>query len=1083
MAITISGENNNDRITAQDGVIDTISGFNISGIITASSFTGDLTGDVTGNITGNVTGNINNTTLLLQTGGYERVRIASDGVITGRGELRLTQGNSTVSNGSEIGSLMYTYPSNDNKNAKIVALSNGGSSGADLAFFTRTQGDASNTDGGTEKLRITSGGKVCVAHDGVLHSGNLQVSTDAADAIDINAYSSTAGNGGRLSFYRSKNATIGSNTIVVDNDSLGRIDFRGYNTSGNSYNQGATIEAVVDGSVNSSTDMPTAILFKTSADGSSSPSERLRIESGGDVGVGTDIALARLDVYKGTSATDVDIFSVRSKTGAFNIQCSDTDAANPEWRLRTYYNEDLVFSPGGTGSSGEKVRITSAGLFGIGVTPISIFHVRPLDETNFLVRNEGSTVVLASETNNGRDNNRAMALEASHFEFIEGGSEKVRITSAGFVQIGAAADAAEAPLHVTAENSNGINAIFGAKDFVTHANYNYADANIALQGRDADDNDTGAGIQFTVRNTNNTNWLHGAITMDQSCNYIFKNGGAGTTVGSEKVRITSGGFVGIGTNSPAKALEVTSNTVPQFQVGMSNNSARASLMHNGSHLYFDTTSGDQVFRTGSTSERLRITSGGAVVANNIGIGTDNRWKIRPNTNNTELAFEYSTSTSLSDTNIKMALKSDSVDVLSDLSIQSTLAKISMIDTDGGDYFQLRNTGGVFTIRNSTDGRDDISITNNALTFGGVAKITDNNSIFFGNDNDIEMRHNATSSQNQIIATNHDFLLQSYGTIYMQCFQSGNSTNGNVLTANYNNGTALYYQNGERIVTTNAGCKISNGLVMNDWLNISKDGTYAPATVGHSASNHEGIFWHSAASYSIYRTAGSWSSPSYQQLRIDWPTGIIIAGGHQYGQSGCAFIDIANFKATSARPWGATFSSTSTNNSSRLFFEGTNHTANRTFSIMSEGGKLRISGGGNSSLYGQTGATGTQLVYLSSTSSTSWSSGSDLRLKENVTEIPNVLDKVKNYRCARFNFIGDDASDIQNIKFGFIAQDWVDDFPEVLSTSTQDADDPTDTTEYYGMQYTETIPVLLKAIQELNAKVETLEAKVATLEGS
>ena len=48
MAITISGENNNDRITAQDGVIDTISGFNIAGIITASSFTGDLTGDVTG---------------------------------------------------------------------------------------------------------------------------------------------------------------------------------------------------------------------------------------------------------------------------------------------------------------------------------------------------------------------------------------------------------------------------------------------------------------------------------------------------------------------------------------------------------------------------------------------------------------------------------------------------------------------------------------------------------------------------------------------------------------------------------------------------------------------------------------------------------------------------------------------------------------------------------------------------------------------------------------------------------------------------------------------------------------------------
>ncbi len=60
MAITISGENNNDKILAQDGVIDQISGLNIVGVLTATSFSGDLTG----NITGNVTGNINNSTLL-----------------------------------------------------------------------------------------------------------------------------------------------------------------------------------------------------------------------------------------------------------------------------------------------------------------------------------------------------------------------------------------------------------------------------------------------------------------------------------------------------------------------------------------------------------------------------------------------------------------------------------------------------------------------------------------------------------------------------------------------------------------------------------------------------------------------------------------------------------------------------------------------------------------------------------------------------------------------------------------------------------------------------------------------------------
>ena len=181
---------------------------------------------------------------------------------------------------------------------------------------------------------------------------------------------------------------------------------------------------------------------------------------------------------------------------------------------------------------------------------------------------------------------------------------------------------------------------------------------------------------------------------------------------------------------------------------------------------------------------------------------------------------------------------------------------------------------------------------------------------------------------------------------------------------------------------------------------------------------------------------------------------------------------------SSTPWGASFKAADSNNSTRCFFEGVNGQSNRTFSLMSENGKFRVSGNGSAGT-----STGSQLVYLSSTTATSWSGGSDIRLKENITELSNVLDKVKNYRCARFNFIGDDASDIENIKFGFIAQDWVDDFPEVLSTSTQDADDPTDTTEYYGMQYTETIPVLLKAIQELNAKVETLQNEVNTLKSS
>ena len=95
MAITISGENNNDRILASDGDIDQISGINFSGIITASHI------DVGSNIqlgnagiitattfVGNVTGNVNSTSpLLLQTGGSERFRI------TGNNELGIAGAN------------------------------------------------------------------------------------------------------------------------------------------------------------------------------------------------------------------------------------------------------------------------------------------------------------------------------------------------------------------------------------------------------------------------------------------------------------------------------------------------------------------------------------------------------------------------------------------------------------------------------------------------------------------------------------------------------------------------------------------------------------------------------------------------------------------------------------------------------------------------------------------------------------------------------------------------------------------------------------------------------------------------------
>ena len=119
MAITISGQNNNDKILASDGVLDQISGFNIVGVLTASTF--ECTGEITANhidvgstiqlgnagiitattLIGNVTGNVNSTSnLLLQISGSEKFRVGNNGQLGIAGANYGTSGQVLTSAGS-----------------------------------------------------------------------------------------------------------------------------------------------------------------------------------------------------------------------------------------------------------------------------------------------------------------------------------------------------------------------------------------------------------------------------------------------------------------------------------------------------------------------------------------------------------------------------------------------------------------------------------------------------------------------------------------------------------------------------------------------------------------------------------------------------------------------------------------------------------------------------------------------------------------------------------------------------------------------------------------------------------------------
>jgi hypothetical protein len=56
----------------------------------------------------------------------------------------------------------------------------------------------------------------------------------------------------------------------------------------------------------------------------------------------------------------------------------------------------------------------------------------------------------------------------------------------------------------------------------------------------------------------------------------------------------------------------------------------------------------------------------------------------------------------------------------------------------------------------------------------------------------------------------------------------------------------------------------------------------------AADSTAGLYWSSDSNYALHRTPGAWSAPDYQQLKIQFITGIVLNPGTSYGKS---YVDI------------------------------------------------------------------------------------------------------------------------------------------------------------------------------------------------
>jgi hypothetical protein len=106
----------------------------------------------------------------------------------------------------------------------------------------------------------------------------------------------------------------------------------------------------------------------------------------------------------------------------------------------------------------------------------------------------------------------------------------------------------------------------------------------------------------------------------------------------------------------------------------------------------------------------------------------------------------------------------------------------------------------------------------------------------------------------------------------------------------------------------------------------------------------------------------------------------------------------------------------------------------------------------------------------STTATTYAVSSDYRLKENVTATWDATTRLKQLNPVRFNFIADADTTVD----GFLAHEVQDIVPEAI-TGTKDAVDDDGNPVYQGIDQSKLVPLLVKTIQELEARITALEA--------
>jgi hypothetical protein len=128
--------------------------------------------------------------------------------------------------------------------------------------------------------------------------------------------------------------------LVASGDTLGVLSFQG--ADGSDFVETASIAAFVDGTPGAN-DMPGRLVFSTTADGSATPTERMRITNGGNVLIGSPTTVdSRLSVLSASAINIACIKNSRNANGDSTLLCQMGDSTNNTSSYFAIFQEEAV---------------------------------------------------------------------------------------------------------------------------------------------------------------------------------------------------------------------------------------------------------------------------------------------------------------------------------------------------------------------------------------------------------------------------------------------------------------------------------------------------------------------------------------------------------------------------------------------------------------------------------------------------------------------------------------------------------------------------------------------------------------------